>query len=211
MFSGGRDSTLAAIRLANSRMNPILVTVSSEHLNGISAVEKRLAELKRYLPHDTLWIRLSDSGLIAPNLNLATKTCLPCFLGYVSLGVIIARKYNTPYLAFGFTKYQSDWPEQTPYAIKKLRKVLTQFGISLEIPVYDISTKDGSIKELCALDMTTSALEQKCSRQLTNEELPLFVLEKAIDEWMDALHLAITSNIELDPIFITSRNINDLE
>ena len=211
MFSGGRDSTLAAVRLANSGKKLILSTVSSEHLEGISAVEQRLIELKRYLSEDTLWILYADTGLTAPGLNLAPNTCLPCFLKYTSLGVITARKFNTPSLSFGFTKYQSEWPEQTRYAVEKFRTVLNEFSINLEIPVYNITTKEKAIEELEGLGLTISALEQKCSRQIMNKEISLALLEKAIDEWTTALHLAVSSNLLLDPALISSRKLSDIK
>jgi PP-loop superfamily ATP-utilizing enzyme len=56
MFSGGRDSTLAAIRLAQEWEKLVLVTVTTEHLVGLGSVIKRLEELKLHLPGNTEWI-----------------------------------------------------------------------------------------------------------------------------------------------------------
>ena len=211
MFSGGRDSTLGAIRLANSGKELVLVTVSSTHLKGISAVEKRLIELKPLLPGDTLWMHLDDSRLTAPALRLAQKTCLPCFLKYISLGVMIARQVHSSSLAFGFTTYQSAWIEQTPYAVNGLKKVLSEFGIQLETPVYDLKTKEAAIEELQTLGLSVSALEQKCSRQINNEEIASEKLQNAIDEWTKTLSYVISKNLSLDISAISQYNLVDFE
>lgn len=210
MFSGGRDSTIAAVRMANSKRKLSLVTVTSDHLKGISAVKERLIELKRYLSGDTNWILVSDSNLTAPVLSIAPKTCLPCFLKYNSLGVMLARKLGASYLAFGFTGYQSSWPEQAPYAVDKLAEVLSDLGIHLEIPVYDIKTKNEVTRELQRLGLSISALEQKCTRQTMNEEIPSELLEKAIDEWTSALRLAVSSNLALDINIISCYKLDDI-
>jgi PP-loop superfamily ATP-utilizing enzyme len=53
MFSGGRDSTLAAVRMTRRGSPLILVTVSSSHLVGIDRVRRRLGELARIIPIET--------------------------------------------------------------------------------------------------------------------------------------------------------------
>src|SRR3546814_19775209 len=58
MFSGGRDSALAALRLIASGIQPILVTISSDHLFGIQAVRDRLNEMRDLLPEGTRWLRI---------------------------------------------------------------------------------------------------------------------------------------------------------
>lgn len=210
MFSGGRDSTLGAIRLANSGTNLTLVTISSIHLKGILDVKKRLAELKRFLPGNTVWMHLNDSDLIAPTLMLAQKTCLPCFLKYISVGVMVTKEIQSTSLAFGFTSYQNTWPEQTPYAVSKLKEALFEYNIILKTPVYDIKTKTEAIEELMNLGLSTSALEQKCSRQINNQEIASENLMDAIDEWIKALHFAISKNIFFGLPNILKYELNNL-
>lgn len=53
LFSGGRDSTIAAVRLSRSFERLFLVTITSEHLIGIASVRRRLSELKSRLPQTT--------------------------------------------------------------------------------------------------------------------------------------------------------------
>ena len=170
-----------------------------------------MLELKRILPGDTLWIHLNDHRIVSQPLSLAQKTCLPCFLKYVSLGVIIARRVHASSLAFGFTAYQSSWPEQTHYAVENLRKVLSEYGIMLETPVYDLKTKEAAIEELQALGLSISALEQKCSRQVNNIEIASKNLKNAIDEWINVLSVLISTNLSLDMSIIFQCNLGDFE
>ena len=58
MFSGGRDSTLAALRLHHGRVPLRLVTVTSSHLTGINLVRRRLSELSKILPATTPWLNI---------------------------------------------------------------------------------------------------------------------------------------------------------
>jgi hypothetical protein len=58
MFSGGRDSTIAAVRLSRVVSELILVTVTSSHLVGIDRVRQRIAELRPILPRGSTWLHV---------------------------------------------------------------------------------------------------------------------------------------------------------
>jgi hypothetical protein len=58
MSSGGRDSTLAAVRMARDALPLALVTVSSSHLFGIERVKARLGELAGCLDDITPWLHV---------------------------------------------------------------------------------------------------------------------------------------------------------
>jgi len=58
MFSGGRDSTLAAVRLANRYEKLVLITVTTANLVGFKRVGQRLVELKHHLPSNTEWLHI---------------------------------------------------------------------------------------------------------------------------------------------------------
>src|SRR5688572_28129822 len=123
MVSGGRDSTLAAVRLAQTGDRLVLVTVTSGGLKGIDRVSKRVSELQLLLPDNTCWVHVrfpEDS-----NKSEAAKTCLTCHQAYIVAGVLAAEKFNATNIALGYTGYQSGWAEQTPYAIGKLNDILT--------------------------------------------------------------------------------------
>ena len=195
LFSGGRDSTLASLRLADCGKSLILATVRSEHLVGISLVKERLVELKPHLPEDTICLMLSDLGFTIPPLAKFPNTCLDCFLNYATIGAVLARQFNTKSIAFGFTKYQSSWPEQTPYAVSRLREVLNDFNFDLDLPAHDIETEKKAIEKLKKLKLNSDALEQKCLRKISNKDIPEAMLMNAIDEFSIALRASISSTI----------------
>ncbi len=182
MFSGGRDSTLAAIRLAQEFSELMLVTVSSEHLIGVEKVAERIQELAPHLPAGSQWVRLKQMHSTSTE-SLIAATCLPCHRSYVAAGVALARQESISNLAFGYAGYQSAWPEQTAHATDLLKKLLGSAGIQLHLPVYELVTKQQAISQLEALKLKPEALEQKCLKQQTNIELAPQVLLKELDRW----------------------------
>lgn len=197
MFSGGRDSTIAAARLSKSFHHLTLITVLFKHLIGIEKVYSRIAQLKKLLPEGSEWLQVVQPELpIRKSLNDAT--CLPCQQAYVSVGAIIAQRYKISDLAMGYSGYQSSWPEQTPYATKGLKRLLESFGIRLHLPVYDIQTKEDALNELMRLGLTHESLEQKCLKQGSNIKLHGDMLKSETDKWLDG----ISETIRLKDTFI---------
>jgi hypothetical protein len=200
MFSGGRDSTIAAFRLADKIPNLLLVTVSTDHLFGIESVEERIRELKPHLSKDSAWMLVSCNSeqFIEYSRYLAlSRTCLPCHFLYTLIGIAAAEHVSASELAFAFTFYQSSWPEQTMTAIDALGRVLTARGIQLSLPVYDLKTKQAAIRELEMRSLATSALEQKCLRQITNVVLDESSLAAEIKEWEKALCEVLSQKVVL--------------
>lgn len=194
MFSGGRDSTLAAMRIGRSSSKLVLVTVSSGHLVGIERVRRRLAELAGLLPAETRWLLVRQPEALRTDTSFYKQTCLPCHHAYVVVSGAISRSVGASRLAFGYAGYQADWPEQTPMALQSLSSVLARHGITLELPVHDIASREEAIRELKAMGLTSDSLEQKCLQQVTNLRLDDNLLtqqvrlwERAIDESMSQL------------------------
>ena len=187
MFSGGRDSTLAAVRLAADRLPISLVTVSSSHLVGIERVKGRLAEIASRLPPDTSWIHVRQPDELRTDTSFYERTCLPCHHAYVVASGVLARVLGASRIAFGYAGYQQDWPEQTPAAVSSLRRVLARHGIALELPVYDLPSKEAAIAELTSLGLSTAALEQKCTVQVTNVVLAEEKLLQQVGLWETAI------------------------
>jgi hypothetical protein len=81
LFSGGRDSSVAAIRLARSFGRLVLLTVKSPHMTGLSNVESRLEELKKVLSVRCEWIVVPEKRLRSdkppPEIG-----CIGCHFGY---------------------------------------------------------------------------------------------------------------------------------
>ncbi len=189
LFSGGRDSTIAAVRLSSVVDGLTLVTVTSEHLAGIDAVRRRLDELKPYLPRNTKWLHVKQPEILPGNQLFRAPTCLPCHCFYTAVGITLAERLNANSLAFGYTGYQADWPEQAPYAIERLAWVLSTRGIRLVLPVYDITKRSDAIMELTKYCLSVDALEQKCSRHEFNIELESPRLREEVAAWEQALFL----------------------
>lgn len=200
LFSGGRDSTLAAVRISQRFGRLILVTITSDHLVGMDSVYQRLRELKQHLSPSTRWVHLLQPPSMPGDLLFQAPTCLPCHRSYTALGITVAQRFNAKTLAFGYARYQADWPEQTPLAIQRLQSTLTSQGINLLLPVYDITQKDEAKKELKKYNLSTSALEQKCLRQQFNVALEPSQLSQELAVWEQSLikTLAVLSSVQIE-------------
>jgi hypothetical protein len=187
MFSGGRDSTLAAVKLADLGFEIILVTVTSPHLVGVWQVIQRLHELAKVLPLDTVWMPVSQESLPKIDSVLHHQTCLPCQRDYARIGVSVARTLRISNLALGYTNYQNDWPEQTDLAISVLDRVLALEQIQLHLPVRHLSSKVEAMDALLASGLSEKALEQKCMKQVTNIRLDEHALRIQVALWERSL------------------------
>jgi hypothetical protein len=193
MFSGGRDSTLAALRLHLAGARITMVTVTSSHLVGIESVRQRLAELSHHLPADTCWLQVRQPEGLRTDTSFYEQTCLPCHHAYVVASAVLAGLFGARRLAFGYAGYQMDWPEQTPLAVARLADVLGRYDIKLELPVYDIVSRAAAIAELERFGLSSNSLEQKCLRQVTNVALPEARLREQISLWEAAIDRSMQS------------------
>ena len=192
MFSGGRDSTLAALRLHDQGYRLTLVTVSSDHLFGINAVRSRLREIRKILPADTEWRMIRQPEELRTDTSFYEKTCLPCHHAYVVVATAVGMFLNARALAFGYATYQNTWPEQTPMATTRLREVLFGVGIQLLLPVYDLASREQAQNELEGHGISRDSLEQKCVRQVNNVELSDEKLSEQIALWERAIKASLS-------------------
>lgn len=191
MFSGGRDSSLAALRLAKIYSRVVLVTVTSDHLYGIETVHKRLGEIKKLMPASTEWCSVEQPASLLTDVTFYAPTCLPCHHSYVVVGSILADKVGAKDIAFGYVAYQGSWPEQTSYAAESLKGLLKEFDFDLILPVYEMNSLDDMRSELLKYGLSLSSLEQKCKRQVTNVELGSNILHAEIDRWIKAMRTTL--------------------
>jgi hypothetical protein len=119
------------------------------------------------------------------------QTCLPCHHAYVVVSAVVAKLLGATRLAFGYAGYQSDWPEQTPLAVLRLRSLLERHGIELVLPVYDLRSREEAISELKARALEAGSLEQKCLRQVQNVALDRERLMQQIDAWEGAIDASL--------------------
>ena len=204
MFSGGRDSTLAALRLHRACSQIALVTVSSGHLVGIDRVKRRLTELAQILPAETVCLQVRQPANLQTDVSFYEQTCLPCHHAYVVVSAAIAATLGARRLAFGYAGYQSDWPEQTPLAVSRLQSVLARHGIALELPVYDLVSRSTAKAELTEAGLSDEALEQKCLRQVTNVALDDQHLKQQVSRWEEAIDRSLSARHAIS-IEVTAR------
>jgi hypothetical protein len=193
MFSGGRDSTLAAVRLVKDGFDPILITITSGHLFGLQAVHRRHVELKAILPSTTRWMVVRQPTELRTDTSFYERTCLPCHHAYVVVAAAAAMAFGAEHLSFGYAGYQNDWPEQTPFAVERLAAVLADRGVALVLPVYDLPSRDAAEAELARWGLSSVSLEQKCIRQISNVTLPEHALRAQIQLWEDAIRESTAS------------------
>jgi hypothetical protein len=152
------------------------------------------------LDDSTPWLHVRQPMELRTDTSFYERTCLPCHHAYVVVSGALARSLGADRLAFGYTSYQRDWPEQTPLAIARLSSVLERHGITLELPVYEVACKEAAIGELSVFGLSTEALEQKCLRQVTNLALRDDLLRTQLELWESAIDrsLACLDEIGLD-------------
>lgn len=206
MFSGGRDSTVAAARLAESFSRLTLLTICSGHLVGIEQVHRRIEALSPLLTKETEWYKIVQPKLPVTEM-LSGRTCLPCQRAYVITGAIIAQRSGAEHLAMGYSGYQNTWPEQTPYAVARLTKLLESFGITLILPVYDITSKGAVMEELSGLGLSNESQEQKCLRQHLHMELEEEALREEIDRWIEGIGESLRRKDEIEMTILHHVNI----
>jgi hypothetical protein len=206
MFSGGRDSTIAAARLNERGERVTLVTVTSDHLIGIERVHRRLRELARLLPPETPWIRVRQPEALKADTSFYDYTCLPCHHAYAVVAASVARIMRARRLAFGYAAYQNDWPEQTPLAVCRLSAVLAHHGIELILPVYDLSSRENALSELMARSLDPESLEQKCLQQIRNIALDANRLAQQVGLWEAAIETSMAASppVEIEVLTLTT-------
>lgn len=187
LFSGGRDSTLAALRLHEAGHPLMLVTISADHLFGLNNVERRLREIAPTLPDDTQWLQIVQPNLRGTQHFFHRQTCLPCQTAYVVIAVNVARQAGIDKIALGYASYQAGWPEQGPEAKRLLGQTLTRHGFELMLPVYEIESRASASQELKRRGVSELALEQKCIRQVNNVELQGTELLRQLELWATAI------------------------
>ena|ERR1043165_25880 len=193
LFSGGRDSTLAAVRLADIGYSLRLLVLTGPTLVGFEAVQRRLGELASVLPTDTTYYVASPSPVRSEKLG----GCFPCQLRGVAAAVALARTVGACAVATGYSGYQSGWLEQSPTATDELRRILASHQIRLELPVYNVSSKEGVMRELERRSLQASSFEQKCIVQQQNPKLSHNETFAAISHWTQALNHEISSTADI--------------
>lgn len=170
LFSGGRDSTLVALRCYR-RQTPMDLLVFESGLGVGAEVRKyRLDELvtawgsnaftTRFLRVHGLVRRIcfteieSDISVDGRQLILLGE-----FIAILGSGISYCLRHSVSRLMFGAVKYQGNLPEQQAQAIDAFRTFSESYGIALDTPVIE-SESELSVKlELAEAGILPKSLE----------------------------------------------------
>lgn len=163
MFSGGIDSTYAAIKLAKEFDHVHLLT----YCNGyghykIKRTKKRYFELKKRFPEkfsfECFPIKSMFEEVLVKNLDKDSEKyssgfiwCLGCKLTMHSMTIAFNKNNRIKFAADGSSYDTNEMVEQTPFALSLIRDFYKQYNIKFDIPVYHI-TRDEKRKALAELD-----------------------------------------------------------
>ncbi len=169
MFSGGRDSSLTTCLLHQRGYEVSLVTTSSGTAFGEELVSFRVDELRRALGANLPWFRVSTPGLfrsvaiadIERDFQRWSTNLIILGAQFASLteGIVHCIRNDIDTLAAGYVKYEQDYHEQSPVAVAWLREFCSNFGITLELPVYDYTSSDHVKYALLNFGVSTKSLE----------------------------------------------------
>lgn len=197
MFSGGRDSSLAACLLAQAGYLVHLLTTSAGASFGEELVEYRVAEIRSAMPKKEFpWTRVSTPGLFR-SVALANieedfarwKTNLVLLgsqMASLTEGIVTCINQGYKLLATGYVKYEQDYMEQSPEAVEKMREFCGEFGIELLTPVYDYTSADHVKYALLNFGVSTKSLESVSLFGDTFSEAEPESISAYIDDKLDA-------------------------
>lgn len=172
LFSGGRDSTLAACLTHEHTEAPVhLLTMENGFGHGPRLAGLRVRELDGALGgesirHHTLSVR-GLAQLIAIrdiendfrdfHTNLVT---LGSALAMIARAAVFALAHELPSVVTGYSGYQRHFPEQSDAAIAWFEDVLTQHGLRLECPIRSYESQRDVKDALLLYDVSGKSLER---------------------------------------------------
>jgi hypothetical protein len=170
LFSGGRDSSLAACLLVTGGRRVHLLTCNNGVCIGGDLSQHRFVELQTALGQRLegrtvlssmgLFRRValqdieSDFARFGKNLIL-----LGSQLATHTEGIVFCLDHGLKSMAVGSTKYQEHFPEQMGVGREKLRAFCGEFGIAYQLPVGDFATEDEVKYRLLDYGVSTKSLE----------------------------------------------------
>ena len=154
MFSGGIDSSYAAIELAKEYDIVYLVTYSNGYGHfQIKRAKKRFNELNKRFPGKFRFFYSSIKNIFEEILingidndskkySSAFIWCMGCKLSMHSQTIIFNKKKGIKFAADGSSQDTNELVEQSSFALSLISDLYEKNGISFKTPVYDINRKD---------------------------------------------------------------------
>lgn len=170
LFSGGRDSSLAACLLGTRGRCVHLLTCNNGVCIGGDLSQHRYRELQTALgsrlvgrtvvPSIGLFRRLALQNIEADFARFGKNLIvLGSQLATHTEGIVFCLDNGIKSMAAGSTKYQSHFPEQMDVARDRLRSFCAEYGIDYVLPVGDYASEDEVKYGLLDYGVSTKSLE----------------------------------------------------
>lgn len=157
-YSGGLDSTLTAMLMAQKFKRVLLVTYNASWTIGVNNSRKNVQHLINLFPDCIIEHRIINATKLRNDLwgNFKGFTkdystfcnggppgiiCLGCKISMLVLSIMICNEENIGFIANGLTGTQSDHPEHMPPVINRFSKFMQEYGIFYVNDVYYIKTR----------------------------------------------------------------------
>jgi len=189
LFSGGRDSSAAAVCCLREGYRTHLVTFDNGAERGLDNSRRKADLIKKRFGKMCSWKLMSSRVLFhavaVKNLEDDVKKygnllCCGCKLAMLSEAIIYCRKNNINRIADGFEKGQTYYPEQTPAYMDAADAFAGKFGITYSHPVYRLSAR--KIKEIAVkAGISAAPLQAECLfglNRVHNKNIKKYMLEK---------------------------------
>lgn len=159
LFSGGVDSSMAALRLAETHASVDLVSYHNGyghyHLTRTAARYRELARLfPQTFSHEMISVQHLFEILVIDTLEADYERyrsgfvwCMGCKVAMHLRTIAYNREKGIALVADGSSAETSEMVEQMPASVARIRRLYADYGIAFETPVYD-DCRESSIKAL---------------------------------------------------------------
>ena len=175
MYSGGKDSTLAAIRLYNAGYNVHFIHFDNGHMRDqdkpyLTFQKTFNKDQDYYFDYELSSVDIKQlfeeyygewSNLIDNQELLSEIRCLSCRMAMYTKLLQIAKEKGYKYVAEGARISQKFMLEQIPI-ITRLKDLASSHGIKLLLPVLYVDDNQEEIDELLANNHSSKTWESKC-------------------------------------------------
>lgn len=175
MYSGGKDSTLAAIRLYNAGYNVHFIHFDNGHMRDqdkpyLTFQKTFNKDQDYYFDYELSSVDIKKlfeeyygewSNLIDNQELLSEIRCLSCRMAMYTKLLQIAKEKGYKYVAEGARISQKFMLEQIPI-ITRLKDLASSHGIKLLLPVLYVDDDQEEIDELLANNHSSKTWESKC-------------------------------------------------
>ena len=197
MYSGGKDSTLAAMRLKNLGYHVYFIHFDNGYMLDTDkpylTYKYALSDFENFsFPYEFHSISIKnlfsnffyewkkEHGENLENGNIDSEIrCLACRSAMYKVTLDIARNYGFSLIAEGARICQKFLIEQ-PIMIKRFKELASQYGIEVLYPVFDLIDDKEEIGELLKYGLSSKTWESKCllgreAKEKTNEDEELIL------------------------------------